>query len=175
MLEFSGQSNDFDLVTKGDYEVILNMEWKRTKAGDNYINCAFKIRKDVEQPYAGRLIFDAIYKSKTTGAFNASKINGILAAIPNAKLSFENYDELIQYCNDQPMKITVDAESTNSEDPNAKMKNIVKYLSYRPSQVALNPQVEVNQNAENEQPHDPFEQIDAKKIVDEIDENDLPF
>ena len=171
MLEFTGQANNnFDLVTKGDYEVVINMEWKRTKTGDNYINCAFKIRKDVDQPYGGRIVFDPIYKTKATGEFSPSKINGILSTIPNAKLTFENYDELIQYCNGMPMRITVESEAIDSDDPNSKMKNIVKFGSYMPTRFPLGE----NQEAVVE-PQSTGESILDEVEKTEIDASDLPF
>ena len=97
-LNFSGKvDSDYELIEKGDYEVTLNCEYKKTNAGTLYINCKFAIRKDVEQSFGGRYIFDAIYKTQGTDDFNKTKINAILAAIPNAKLDFADYDELVQY------------------------------------------------------------------------------
>ena len=133
-LNVSGKvDSDYELIEKGDYEVTLNCEYKKTNAGTLYINCKFAIRKDVEQSFGGRYIFDAIYKTQGTDDFNKTKINAILAAIPNAKLDFADYDELVQYLNGQNMVISVDIEPANQYHQND--KNIVKYLSYRPSEV----------------------------------------
>ena len=119
-LNFSGKvDSDYELIEKGDYEVTLNCEYKKTNAGTLYINCKY--------------IFDAIYKTHGTDDFNKTKINAILAAIPNAKLDFADYDELVQYLNGQNMVISVDIEPANQYHQND--KNIVKYLSYRPSEV----------------------------------------
>nr|DAR59117.1 MAG TPA: Protein of unknown function (DUF669) [Caudoviricetes sp.] len=134
-LNFTGKvDQNYELIEKGDYEVILNCEYKKTNAGANYINCKFQIRNDVEQSFGGRYVFDSIYKNAGTGDYNKTKINAILAAIPNAKLDFDDYDELVQYLNGQLMVITVDIEPANQYHPNSD-KNIVKYLSYRPSEV----------------------------------------
>lgn len=134
-LNFTGKVDQtVELVEKGDYEVVLTCEYAR-KYSDNeqYINCKFKIRDDVEQSFAGRYVFDAIYKQKGTDDYNKTKINGLLSAIPNAKLDFDDYDELVQYLNGSKMIISVDIEPANTYHQND--KNIVKYLSYRPSEI----------------------------------------
>lgn len=134
-LNFTGVTDsNIELVEKGDYEVTLCCEWaKKQSDQEPYINCKFKIRDDVEQSFGGRQVYDAIYKQKGTEDFNKTKINGILSAIPRAKLDFEDYDELIQYFNGQTMIVSIDVEPANSY--HSKDKNIVKYLSYRPSEV----------------------------------------
>lgn len=135
MLNFSGRTDEeYELIEKGDYEVILNAEWAKSKdQTQTYINCKFKIREDVEQDFGGRIIFDSIFKKKGTDEYNRSKINGLLSAIPDARLDFEDYDELIQYLNDQPMMISIDIEPAN--EYHQKDRNVVKYLSYRPSEI----------------------------------------
>ena len=135
MLNFSGKvDSNFELVEKGDYEVTLQCEYKKTASGDNtYINCKFQIRSDVEQPFGGRFVFDAIYKARGTDDYNKTKINAILAAIPNAKLDLDDYDDLVQYFNGKNMIISVDIEPANQY--HSSDKNVVKYLSYRPSEV----------------------------------------
>lgn len=135
-LNFSGKiDSNYELIEKGDYEVTLQCEWAKKMSNPNelYINCKFKIREDVEQSFGGRFVFDSIYKQKGTSDYNKTKINGILGAIPRAKLDFEDYDELIQYLNGQNMVITIEVERAN--EYHSTDKNVVKYLSYRPSEV----------------------------------------
>ncbi len=137
MINFTGknETTEFELIEDGDYEVTLNAEFKQkfTDPDDVYINCKFAIRTDVEQAFGGRIVFDSIYKTKSTGDYQKSKINGILSAIPDAKLSFEDYDEFVQYINGKNMVITIETELAN--EFHSKDKNIVKYLSYKPSKV----------------------------------------
>lgn len=135
-LNFSGKvDQNYELVEKGDYEVTLSCEWaKKFNSDEKYINCKFRIRDDVEQSFGGRVIFDSIYKQVGTDDYNKTKINGILSAIPNAKLDFDDYDELIQYLNGKNMIVTVEIDPANAY--HQKDKNIVKYLSYRPSELA---------------------------------------
>lgn len=131
------EKTEYELVQPGEYEVTLNAEWKQTRVGDNYINCVFKIRKDVEQDFGGRIVFDGIYKNKNTGELQPSKINGILAAIPNAKQDFESYDELIQYINDQNMIVEINIQKADPSVVGSKDKNVIKYLSYKQSEVGV--------------------------------------
>lgn len=136
-LNFTGTTDStYELIEKGDYEVTLQCEWAKKVSDPNelYINCKFKIREDVEQSFPGRFVFDSIYKQQGTMDYNKTKINGLLGAIPRAKLDFENYDELIQYLNGQNMVVTIEIERANQW--HSKDKNVIKYLSYRPSEVA---------------------------------------
>lgn len=135
MLHFDGTvENSYELITPNDYEVTLTAEWKETKSTKkHFINCAFTIRKDVEQDFQGRMVFDGIYESKKTGALQTSKINGILSAIPNAKQDFESYDELIQYISGRNMIVSIDIEDADPQNPDSKDRNVIKYLSYAPT------------------------------------------
>lgn len=159
MLHFDGKNEkkDFDLIEEGKYEVVLNAEWRKTGNGELYINCAFRIRKDVEQKNAGRLVFDGIYKSKKSGEYSKLKIDGILSTIENAKCDFESYDELIQYINGRNMIITIETQKADPSYPNSKDKSVVKYLSYEPTK---NPTTDGVKEAEN---------------LPDIDESELPF
>lgn len=126
------EKKDFELIAAGEYEVTLSADWGKTKAGDPFINCTYTIRKDVQQDFGGRLIFDGIYKSKLTGEFQASKLNGILAAIPDSTQDFETYDDVIQYISGANMIVEVEVQKG---DPGYNDKNVIKYLSYKPTVV----------------------------------------
>lgn len=156
-LNFTGRNDTtIELVEKGDYEVTLSAEWNKKQSNDEpYINCKFRIRDDVEQSFGGRYVYDSIYKQKGTEDYNKSKINGILGAIPNAQLDFEDYDELVQYFNGKNMIVSIDIEPANAY--HSKDRNIVKYLSYRASEVG-----------------DSATEIDDFNMT-EVDDGDLPF
>lgn len=132
-LTFTGKTEtNYAPVPKGDYEAKLRVEKDKTKAGTEYIKVTSIIREDVKQDIegqGGRLVFDGIYKSKETGIYNAKRIDYILAAIPNAKLEFEDYDDLIQYLNGQSVKITVALEKKDPENPDSELKSVVKKYS----------------------------------------------
>ena len=159
MLHFDNnkpEKKEFDLIEEGKYETILNAEWRKTANGDLYINCTFRIRKDVEQKNGGRLVFDGIYKSRNNGEYSKAKIDALLSTIENAKCDFESYDELIQYLNNRNMIITIETQKADPSYPNSKDKSVVKYLSYEPTKY-------------------PNNAVKAGSNLPEVDDSLLPF
>ena len=132
-LSFSGKKESLPLIQEGKYEVTLNMEWATTKNGDPYIKIVYKIRTECEQNEKGRLVFDAIYKSKKTGKYPDAKINAILSAIPNARLDFKDYDELMQYVNGANMIIEVETEKADPSNALTQDRSAVKFWSNEPT------------------------------------------
>ena len=98
------------------------------------------------------MVFDGIYKNKTTGEYNSSKINAILAAIPCAKMDFNDYDELIQYIKGQNMIITIKTQEAQGD---YSARSIVEFCSYRTTE-------HLPQNGE-------------KPKLEEVDPDSLPF
>ena len=130
-LTFTGKTEtSYPLIPKGEYEARLRVEKDKTKStGSEYIKITAIIRDDIKQNIdgqGGRLVFDGIYKNKGTDIYNENKINYILSAIPNAKLDFEDYDDLIQYLNGQIVKVVVDQERKDKENPDSELKNVIK-------------------------------------------------
>lgn len=147
------ENKEFEPIAEGDYEVSLEAEWAKTKtSGEPYINCKFTIRKDVDQKFGGRMVFDGIYKNKTTGEYNSSKINAILAAIPCAKMDFDDYDGLIQYINGQNMIISIKTQEAQGDYP---ARSVVEFCSYRTTE-------HLPTNSE-------------KPTLTEVNDEDLPF
>ena len=130
-MKFTGEIKKNSLIQEGEYEVTLTAEWAQTKAGDDYIKLTYVIRKDVEQNEQGRLVFDGIYKNKTTGAFPDDKINAILSTIPKDQvtLDFKDYDELILYINGVNMRIEVMTQKADPTVATSVDKSVCKYLS----------------------------------------------
>ena len=139
MLSFTGKKEDtngeFGLIEDGDYEVTLKADYKQTKDKKTYINCVFAIRKDVDQKYGGRLVFEGIYKNES-GEYPSSKINAILSAIPNARLDFSSEDDLLQYLNGKEMIVTV---KTKDGGGTYKDRNVIAYNSYRQTEHPVAP------------------------------------
>lgn len=130
-ITFTGKSEStYNPIPRGNYEAILKVEYDKTKStGDTYIKVVSIVRSDVKQEIegqGGRLVFDGIYKNKETGEYNNKRIDFLLSAIPNAKLTFEDYDEVVQYLNGKAVKVAVEIERVNEEDPDSRLKNVVK-------------------------------------------------
>ena len=138
-LHFTGevQETEFALIEPGNYAVVMNAEFKKTKGGNDFINCSFKIMKEYNTDWGGRIVFDGIYKSQQTGEFQRAKIDAILATIKNFKNDFEDYDELVQYINGTEMIVYIDIEKADENVANSKDRNIVRYLSYKSLQENL--------------------------------------
>lgn len=182
-LHFTGQvTTGFDPIEPDDYETTISLEYKKTQAGDLFINCRFTIREDVDQDFQRRIIFDGIYKSKTTGEYSPSKINALLAAIntneDNPQWDFEDYDDLIQFLNGKNVKITVELQKADPNNPSSTDKNVVKYLSYRPTDFkATNFSATITQNNEpvfNNKQQEETKQEETKQEAG-FNPDDLPW
>ena len=130
-IKFTGKTEtSYPLIPKGEYEVRLRVEKDKTKStGSEYIKITAIIRDDIKQNIdgqGGRLVFSGIYKNRETNEYSEKQINHVLSAIPNAKLEFEDYDDLIQYLNGQIVKIVVDQERKDKENPDSELKNVIK-------------------------------------------------
>lgn len=155
------EKTEFELIEPGEYEVTFTCEQKHygqeMRPG---LQCKFQIRKDVEQPFAGRCIFETFWLDKDgSGWYDTRKIHKVLLTQDpdKRKLSFESQDECLLYINGLNMRITVEKVF---DDYSGKYKNQVKFLSYAPSKANVAPSVE-NTVEETSAPH--------------IEDNDLPF
>lgn len=152
------------LITEGDYEVVLQLAEKReTLTGKVYINCQFKIRNDVNQPFAGAYVYDAIWEDKTReGTFDFNKLKAIVKTQPDAKLTFASDDEIIQFINGLLMKVHIlkkPADSYHTEEYNE-----IKYCSYKPTSAPLKTIGEANG----------VSSVSVPSNI-EINDEDLPF
>jgi len=184
-LHFTGQvTNNFELIEPNDYETTINLEYKKTNAGELYINCKFAIRDDVEQDFQRRIVFDGIYKSKATGEFQANKINALLAAVnaneEHPRWDFDDYDDVIQFLNDKKVKVTVEMQKADLNNPSSSDRNTIKFLSYRPTEykeVVYTAPITQNAQPVFEQPI--LEPTKQEETVEDkgfsFDVNDLPF
>jgi hypothetical protein len=129
-LQFTGKvESNYTPAPRGNYEVTLKVAYDKTNGGATYIKVTSVIRSDIKQEIegqGGKLVFDGIYKNKTTGEYNQRRIDYILSAIPNARLTFEDYDDVVQYLNGKTVKIAVDVERKDEENPDSDLKNTVK-------------------------------------------------
>lgn len=132
-LSFTAKNEStYELIKKGEYEVVLKVEWKNTMDGNKYISCAYTVRKDVEQENGGRIVFDAIY-ADANGEFDAKRINAILSTIENPKCDFNDYDELIQYLNGTLLITEIDVKQADPNKVGDKAKNKINFWKHKPT------------------------------------------
>ena len=133
------ENREEDLIKQGEYEVTLELAEPKL-FGENQdkpaCSCKFRIRRDVDQPGAGRVISDTMWLDKDTenweGWYDHKKLHAIILTQPKPKLDFKNCDECVQYINGLNMRITI---NERFDEYRGKKVNEVAYLSYKPSAV----------------------------------------
>lgn len=133
-IEFSNKDT-YELIPEGDYEVVLaSAEIKRTNDGTRqYISCKYTIRTDVEQPSAGRNIFENIWGDREhPEQFDRKKLQKLLLSQgTNGRYSFEDDDDLVQYINGLNMLVHISKK--DADEYHQEAYNEIKYCSYRVS------------------------------------------
>jgi hypothetical protein len=131
-------------IEPGDYEVVIgNAEVRKTKSGDKeYLSLDFVIRRDVNQEYKGRHVFESLWRDRNNPeVFEFAKLNKIILTQKDAKLAFKEMDEVIQYLNGLKLVITIE---TIFDEYDAKERNVVKKMSYAPSNYPEDQVIESN-------------------------------
>lgn len=165
--EFSDRE-EFELIKEGTYEVVLDTAEVRSYKSDSskkYLSLKFIIRQDVEQPHAGRMIFESVFRDKANpDQFDHRKLQKIILTQKGKDTfqnKFANEDELIQYINGLTMQIYISLKEPDQYHDTA--FNEVKFCSYKPSEVKLQ---EIG--ATTSQPQKKVEYVD-------LSGEDLPF
>ena len=149
---------------------IENAEIKRIERSQKqFISIKFRIRDDIEQENAGRIIFDTIWEERDNpGVFDTRKISSLLQSQgENGKYNFEDYDELVQYINGLSMIITIEVKP--ADDFRDEPYNQVKYCSYKPSESKPKTLGASTNNINTQQ-----SSLRASDVV-YVDDTDLPF
>lgn len=125
--------NNFDLIPKGEYEVIIkNIEERTTQKGATGLNLTLVIRNDVEQKYQNRLVFHTLWKRKEptqadmqVQGYSFKQIMSLakVANLPNGK-SYETVNELCVDLINHVMRVTVDHDTYNGNT-----REIVKFMN----------------------------------------------
>lgn len=162
-------TNEYSLLQAGKRECILEeiVEKEPKNGGSKYLNLKWRIRDDVEQPDAGRVIFESFFKDKETNDYRTSQIGSLLRAQGKKKeeggtYDFEDYDELMQFVTG--MKVELEITLNDPDEYHDETYNQVKYCSYKPTKHApatLGEPVDSNLNK-------------SPKTGD-IEQEDLPF
>lgn len=124
---------DFDLIPKGEYEVIIkNIEEHTTQNGATGLNLTLIIRNDVEQKYKNRFIFHTLWKRREpteadmqVQGYSFKQIMQLAKAamLPSGK-SYETVSDLCSDLINHIMRVTID-----HEEYNGKTNERVKYMN----------------------------------------------
>lgn len=120
---------DFDLIPKGEYEVIIkNIEEHTAPKGATGLNLTLIIRNDVEQKYKNRCIFHTLWKRCEPTEADMHSFKQVMqlakaAMLPSGK-SYETVNELCADLIDHVMRVTID-----HEEYNGRTNERVKYMN----------------------------------------------
>ena len=125
--------SSFDLIPKGEYEVIIkSIEERTTQNGATGLNLTLVIRNDVEQKYQNRVIFHTLWKRKEptqadmqVQGYSFKQIMSLAKAanLPSGK-SYETVADLCADLINHVMRVTVDHDTYNgSTRENVKFMN----------------------------------------------------
>lgn len=125
--------SSFDLIPKGEYEVIIkNIEERTTQNGATGLNLTLAIRNDVEQKYQNRLVFHTLWKRREptqadmqVQGYSFKQIMSLAKAtnLPSGK-SYETVNDLCVDLINHVMRVTVDHDTYNGNS-----REIVKYMN----------------------------------------------
>lgn len=124
---------DFDLIPKGEYEVIIrNIEERTTQNGATGLNMTLVIRNDVEQKYKNRCIFHTLWKRREpteadmqVQGYSFKQIMQLAKAtmLPSGK-SYETVNGLCADLINHVIRVTID-----HEEYNGRTSERVKYMN----------------------------------------------
>ena len=113
---------DFDLIPKGEYEVIITkIEERTTQKGATGLNFTLVIRNDVDQKYKNRCIFHTLWKRKeptqadiTVQGYSFKQIMQLAKAVrlPSGK-SYETVYKLLDELSGKIMRVTIGHKEYN--------------------------------------------------------------
>ena len=117
--------SSFDLIPKGEYEVIIKgIEERTTQNGATGLNLTLLIRNDVEQKYQNRFIFHTLWKRKEPTSqdmqvqgYSFKQIMSLAKAanLPSGK-SYETVNDLCTDMVGRVVRVKLDHEKYNGED-----------------------------------------------------------
>ena len=169
----ANDTQEYSLLKNGEREVILEtIEEKKAQTGTMYLSLMFRIRDDVEQDDAGRVIFENFYKEKDgSNEYARAKVGALLRAqgknrAEGGTYDFEDYDEFMQFVTGMKLRLTIITEEAN--DYHDDTINLVKYCSYKPTNVP-------NKTLGGNPTVPPIQNQKPSSVEEDIDTSDLPF
>lgn len=169
----ANDTQEYSLLKNGEREVILEtIEEKTAQTGTKYLSLMFRIRDDVEQDDAGRVIFENYYKEKDgSNEYARAKVGSLLRAqgknrAEGGTYDFEDYDEFMQFVTGMKLRLTIITEDANDYHDDA--INLVKYCSYKPTNIP-------NKTLGGDTTVPPVQNAKPSSPADEISDEDLPF
>lgn len=164
------EQKEFEALEPGDYEVTLEKVERKVAAGADgtnkkYLNLSLRVRRDIDQPGKGRMLFTKIWANDGDAVYNHSKINHIIVTQKNTgehyKTDFRTFDDVLFYLHGLNFVVSVEKFWNDYANP-PKYDNKVTDWSYKPSS---KPFIAVQEEKPSSQNLDSIT----------IDDNDIPF
>lgn len=163
---YDGSESGSDLIEEGNYEVIIDKIDRRvTKNGKNKLVVQYRIRKDVEQKYGNKCVFEDIWEEKEhSGVFNRKRINQLLGTQHVTKgTRYNSINEVINFLTGAALNISV--KITHNEYYDEDENEVGFYSSSKIKKQVLGAAT----------PETTKKQEELKKEIDKQVEDDLPF
>lgn len=125
--------NSFELIPKGEYEVIIkSIEERTTQNGATGLNLTLVIRNDVEQKYQNRFLFHTLWKRREptqadmqVQGYSFKQVMSLAkaAALPSGK-SYESVQALCDELIGHAIRVTV-----GHDEYNGQLREVVKFMN----------------------------------------------
>lgn len=140
MITTAYESNN-NAVQAGEYEVVIRAAKEgSTKGGTGYLNISMQIRKDVQQPFSGAMLYHKIWRARNPKPEDL-QVNGYLffrvmelakaVKIPAGK-NYENLQQLLSDLMGKPVRVSVSTYDNNGYTN-------YDFDSIKPSEIPLPP------------------------------------
>lgn len=125
-----------DIIPEGTYEFqIGSASTATTKGGTDYISIPMTIRKDLDQPQKGRVLFHAIWKKHEPNSMDAQisgfNFGSVMAILKNAGIpagtEFDSLKDMLKAVEGKPIRGTVTHDEYNG-------RTSAKINTFSPSQ-----------------------------------------
>lgn len=164
-------NTEFQPIEEGTYEVeIASARESTTKSGRPVFKVSYRIRRDVEQPSQGRVVFDDLYKPEGDDHYNVKRINSILHAIGGVKdgTTFDTIGDIARLIEGAELRVRI-TKDPDTYDKSGFRNRIVAFF---PSEE----KTEVQTVSADDDDEAPAPKEKARKVkAEEFDDDDLPF
>lgn len=74
------ETNDYELLKEGEYEVVIEkIEKRTTPSGKEKLSITYRVRDDIEQQYKNRVLFEDIWKETANPEYyNRRRLNQLI-------------------------------------------------------------------------------------------------
>lgn len=168
-----GKTEEFEPIEEGTYEVVVDSaQESTTKSGRPVFKVRYRIRRDVEQAFQNRVVFDDLYKAEGDDHYNQRRLNSILKAIGGVQdgQTFETIGDIARFIAGGELRVRITKEEDSYDKSGFRNRIVAFFPSEEKTEVQSVDDVdetEVSPTTSKAKPH--------KVKAEEFDDDDLPF